>query len=445
LVLNHASCFFFSLAWLVNQDEWARIVPHIEALNEGYQTEFDLVNANLFLLVHQLHIEVWAVSALGEVRLMSQALGGLRRYLVLVPLDDENQFRPHWLPATSLSQRRVPWTPEDLEALAPGGAPRPEVPEGQRERLAAMWVAHAAPPVLPEGFGDVDEPLVGANAPMLADEFELAEIPEVYGYVCERTPPYHPRPGDEGVLPKLWTTPTSRVRLTAQQLVLMSDPRPDGIDRGLSRVTIGRVGIMWEFRPDVVIREELGEGDWMFTELDEPAHPQDPDLNSVGQYNVNRVTSLQCDGVVFRLGNQRIVRLAGITYGLWQLEKVGVRNFFKMFLANVPFMTFPLLHVTTVNPRDEMPNRRDLPTETAFVKAAYLALQKQVNPETVAALNMCRNEELAIDGGSGRDPADVARALEQMRRNILQTWPTLCGQASPSSLPNDIPFAFKGK
>lgn len=428
LLQNAASCFFTSLIWVIEREALQAVKEYTAGLTDRFQHVFTPAEAFLFLVRTGVrNVDIASMNADGSLHrwVEGQPRPEVSRTLVYVPINDKHEFAPHWLPATCVVlNRRFPWSFEDLEALCPGGAPLPLITPGQREALREQWLA-ARPP-------DAPEPLPAARV-----EPDFDDLPDVYGYCCVNTPPFTHhfglrRQAEALVAPRLWCRSGT---VDATGLTRMETDKPDWADLALAHTATGRVGIMWELHPSTLRDAELHPDDWVFVEAGRAPHPRDPDLHDNGQYNVQRVSSIQTKYGQYLFGDLKMTVVKGIPYLLWRLVRGESRNLLWALVSRVPYVTETVTSVTTIPRREQQTTPDQYPTMQAFLRVAYDAVVQHASPEAVARLNACRNEELSRGQYSGLHPREVARAVEQELRSVAAEW------SVPGEAPS-LPFMF---
>jgi hypothetical protein len=319
--------------------------------------------------------------------------------LVYVCLNDEGEYKPHWLPVTNFVQANAPAVSAN------------DILKG----LPAMAAANLMPPVVLAHFWQLQARFVALNP----------VPPDCDGYVCFRDPPLQDLgvllPANAGGPPptaslfgkKLWVhTKTTAVG----DLRLMEGVGPDALDRALAHGS--GCGFCFELRPETLIGQEICERDYCFAEDSSPATRQHG-LNLLGQYHVRFMSVVVTDGGTWRLrlvGQSRGVNSRYINW--YKFCKSSHSDFLSFMCDCLPLHTECVLSVQFLTPVYVEPVSSDFPTADAWYRAMYQFLAQSVPPEVVAPLMTARNEEMSLQARSGKHPRDVADALVLLWRQL---------------------------
>lgn len=419
---QEASCFFRAMAWVLTKADYARFYMHALSTHEGLQAGVTPQDAFMTVIGLSLPICLAYVAANGRIRFAHCPAVSVVRGLLWVPLNDAHQWAPHWLPWTSIDERnQLRWTFEDLDAMAPGGVPRAEVPAPMHAGLIAARLA-AVPARAPVPDYAQDTPV---HPPVAA------------GYVCWNTPPVTEqevqRQNDvrarvdaktKYFAPKLWCHNTE---VNVSGCELRKGEKPTAVSRAKAHclpeaLGFGK-GLMWELHPRVLIGAEISEGDFVFYQSDSPVSPVDPRHNVLGQYLPDRLSAIVTSGnTLWSITDEQTYQLRGKEYTVYRLVMTVASNFVDLVLSSFHIKTTKITSVRFNALEEVSPAVDSFPTPQAYLRACYDQLAKLVNPELVGTLMMCRNEELARDEPSGLLPQSVAADLERLHRELQRMW-----------------------
>lgn len=443
LSVDQASCFWRALAFIATKPETLALWGHV-ALGTfaGVMDGVSMPHARLFFtaapLTDQAGNPLYSLYSLNPLTMIinpvvrGQSIAGL----VYVCLNDEGEYKPHWLPVTNFVQANAPAVSANdilkgLPAMAAANLMPPVV-------LAHFWQLQArfvalnpvppppAPPPPPPPPPPIPPP---PPLPLLPPVLPLPPVvyvpPDCDGYVCFRDPPLQDLgvllPANAGGPPptaslfgkKLWVhTKTTAVG----DLRLMEGVGPDALDRALAHGS--GCGFCFELRPETLIGQEICERDYCFAEDSSPATRQHG-LNLLGQYHVRFMSVVVTDGGTWRLrlvGQSRGVNSRYINW--YKFCKSSHSDFLSFMCDCLPLHTECVLSVQFLTPVYVEPVSSDFPTADAWYRAMYQFLAQSVPPEVVAPLMTARNEEMSLQARSGKHPRDVADALVLLWRQL---------------------------
>lgn len=419
LARDQASCFYRSLAWVVTQVHWDQVSAAVMGTAAGFQAGFTAGMASAFFALLGLPYQVSVVQVDGTIAHLYQPPPGstvVRRGVLWVPLNDAGLWAPHWLPYTNLhEQATVAIKGTEYREYLVNDELRPGIPH--------VWEAY------------VRDRLVEVLRADQQANFHRAAHPEAvftfYGAVSSRSIPYDVSAlgvasscrVQTGTMATYWTPILWTDSKDINTLGLEVRPgRPGCLARALAHVGQPR-GIMWEFSPTVLAGAEISVGDYAFVEKHSPRHPKFRHLNVAGQYMPEAVSAIRtAGGSSLGLTNERTITAHGVKYLVYDWVFVTVATLWSAAVHKIELRTSKIACVHTMNPDEPLPTPKSFPTRDAWVRIMYDRLAKLVSPECVGSLMTARNEELALPGGSGADPVEVARAIEVIRRELERTW-----------------------
>lgn len=435
LSVDLATCFWRAMAFIATKAEtlalWGQAALATPAgVMDGVSVAQAFLHFNAAPLVnpagpiYSLYFLNPVTGALNAV-VQGQKIAGL----AYVCLDDNGEYKPHWLPVTNyvLANASPPTTADILVGLPA------MVAAGVLPALAAPFAAlqanfHALNPLPPPPPPPLLPPVPVIPPVPIGPVNRRPPVvympPDCDGFVCFRDPPIQ----DLGVVlapgqvvdptaamfsKKLWVhTPTTAVG----SLRLMDGKGPDALDRALAHAT--GCGFCFEFRPETLIGQEICERDFCFAEDSSPA-TRSHGLNLLGQYHVRFVSVVVTDGGTWRL------RLVGQSAGVhgryvnwYKFCKSGHSSMFAMLCDCLPLHTECITSIQFSTPLYVEPVCSDFPTADAWYRAMYQFLAQTVPPEVVAPLMTARNEEMSLQARSGKHPREVADALVLLWRQL---------------------------
>jgi len=405
LIAQAASCFWRALVWVVTEDAWDEIMFERSRHSQGFSEAMTTVGAEVYIQQQVLRLSVRMVRFSGAIEV--RGAGNRSAGVCWVPLSDASVFAPHWLPYTSCADMGMTWSMRDLAALLatePPPAQRDELLDRQAE-LERVEQAPAPQPAFP----------TQAEAEQMLES--------TFGFVTARTPP-HPaaQPGVVQVAQTaailgqhLWTdradVPVGRMQLHRGRpsAYWMARPKPGYEYR-----------FCFEFSPSAFLGAEITTDDIVFWEHAE-RHPAIHGLTVYQQYDVAAVSSILTDHGVWSLHSPVSLEWSGRHFTLARLQ-VAACGLGEFIWNHVPFVTATVESIQLLEYRRRVPQQSEYPTVHAWLLAYYAILARSVPSELVGPLNIMRNEELGQPEYSGRDPAQVARALVEMSRATREDW-----------------------
>jgi len=389
----------------VSEDAWEHIMFERSHHPQGFSEAMTTVGAEVYIEQQVLRLSVRMVRFSGAIEVRS---GGDRVAGVCwVPLTDASIFAPHWLPYTSCADMGMTWSMRDLSALLATGPPpaqRLEL-EDRHAELEREERAPAPPPAFP----------TQAEAE--------AMLANTLGFVTSRTPP-HPaiRPSviqdaqSPAILGQHLWTDNADVAVGRMQLHC---GRPSAY--WMARPKLGyEYRFCFEFSPSAFLGAEITTEDIVFWEHAE-RHPAIHGLTVYQQYDVAAVASIITDHGVWSLHSPVSLEWNGRHFSLARLQ-VAACGLGEFIWNHVPFVTSTVESIQLLEYRRRIPQQSEYPTVHAWLLAYYAILARSVPMELVGPLNIMRNEEMGQPEFSGRDPAQVARALVEMSRATREDW-----------------------
>ncbi len=435
-----ATCFWRALAFVAGRAELDALEDFVQYNTiSGCGTGVSIVDAIQLFAVVGMNLGIWEVDIVtGAVGQVIPTLGPPSLGIVYVAFNDKGEFAPHWLPVTNFRLNRATgltysdytvglhdWmqvTPRGLVAAAAPGLRLFAANHSLVFPPAAPFIGPLLPP--PRVVAVPPPPVVPPPPPPPPSYFP----PNIDGIVTLRDPPLPAASLGVELLQavepqwlsirKIW--PKSS-QTSLGDCRLMTGDGPDALDRAFSHGT--GCGYLFELRPECLIGQEISEKDFTFVEESGPS-PLANGLNCYGQYHLHSVS-----GIATNAGNWQLVRRGMCLLGqrkivFHQFCKRAHSGFVGKLWSALPLRTEKIIAVHCRMQVYIEPSLGDFPTADAWYRAMYQFLAAVVPPEVVAPLMTARNEEMALQTRSGKNPREVAESLIQMWRSLCEQFGT---------------------